>query len=130
MTCALPIHYLCAFCAFCALSVATVFGFGEERQALNREASINPWGIEGDEAMDALVDALCADPGELPGSQPNPRGAGHVWGPDYTRRFLKSTNLKLVIRSHQVPVDQNLERCQQYFCCGFAILPYYLRAKS
>lgn len=79
----------------------------KERQALNREASINPWGIEGDEAMDALVDALWADPGELPGSQPNPRGAGHVWGPDYTRRFLKSTNLKLVIRSHQVPVDQS-----------------------
>ena len=78
----------------------------EEQQSLNREASINPWGIEGDEAMDALVDALWADPGDMFGSQPNPRGAGHVWGPDYTRRFLQSTNLKLIIRSHQVPLDQ------------------------
>ena len=101
------------------------FGFGEERQALNREASINPWGIEGDEAMDALVDALWADPGELPGSQPNPRGAGHVWGPDYTRRFLKSTNLKLVIRSHQVPVDQNLDASNIFvkWFCHFTVLP-------
>ena len=80
----------------------------QERQDFNREASINPWGIEGDEAMDALVDALWADPGDMHGSQPNPRGAGHVWGPDYTRRFLESTNLKLVIRSHQVPIDQTL----------------------
>jgi len=79
----------------------------KEQQSLNREASINPWGIEGDEAMDALVDALWADPGDIFGSQPNPRGAGHVWGPDYTRRFLQSTNLKLIIRSHQVPLDQS-----------------------
>ena len=83
---------------------------GQEQQSLNREASINPWGIEGDEAMDALVDALWADPGDIFGSQPNPRGAGHVWGPDYTRRFLQSTNLKLIIRSHQVPLDETLDK--------------------
>ncbi|CAJ1451781.1 unnamed protein product [Effrenium voratum] len=77
------------------------------QECQSRESSINPWGIEGDKLIDALVDALWADPGDDAGSQPNPRGTGHVWGPDFTERFLKSTKLKLIIRSHQVPQDQS-----------------------
>eukprot|EP00439_Symbiodinium_sp_Y106_P064689 s2885_g10.t1 len=72
-----------------------------------REASINPWGLEGDAGMDALVDALWSDPSDVPGSRANARGTGHIWGPDYTKRFCQSNGLKLVIRSHQVPLDQS-----------------------
>ena len=56
--------------------------------------------------MDALVDALWSDPSDVPGSRANARGTGHIWGPDYTKRFCQSNGLKLVIRSHQVPLDQ------------------------
>ncbi|CAE7559605.1 ppt1 [Symbiodinium natans] len=72
-----------------------------------REASINPWGLEGDVAMDSLVDALWSDPSDVPGSRANARGTGHIWGPDYTNRFCQSNDVKLVVRSHQVPLDQS-----------------------
>ena len=77
-------------------------------QEATREPTVNPWGMEGDKCMDALVDTLWADPSNVVGSKENPRGCSHLWGPDYTRRFLKATGLQLVIRSHQVPEDQRL----------------------
>ena len=93
-----------------------------DKECQSRESSINPWGIEGDKLIDALVDALWADPGDDAGSQPNPRGTGHVWGPDFTERFLKSTKLKLIIRSHQVPQDQSLEH--RFATCIGLLRPY------
>ena len=77
-----------------------------------REPTVNPWGMEGDAAMDALVDTLWADPSDAAGSFKNPRGCSHLWGPDYTRRFLKASGLQLIIRSHQVPEDQPLGRAR------------------
>ena len=58
--------------------------------------------------MDSLVDALWSDPSDVPGSRANARGTGHIWGPDYTNRFCQSNDVKLVVRSHQVPLDQTL----------------------
>eukprot|EP00928_Gymnodinium_smaydae_P036611 TRINITY_DN25564_c0_g1_i1.p1 TRINITY_DN25564_c0_g1~~TRINITY_DN25564_c0_g1_i1.p1 ORF type:complete len:921 (-),score=111.40 TRINITY_DN25564_c0_g1_i1:15-2738(-) len=69
----------------------------------HREPSINSWGIDGDPYLDAMVDTLWSDPGDKCGSEVNNRGCGHVWGPDYTNRFLQATGAKLIVRSHQVP---------------------------
>eukprot|EP00927_Polykrikos_kofoidii_P002696 TRINITY_DN11078_c0_g1_i1.p1 TRINITY_DN11078_c0_g1~~TRINITY_DN11078_c0_g1_i1.p1 ORF type:complete len:944 (-),score=154.95 TRINITY_DN11078_c0_g1_i1:28-2859(-) len=71
-----------------------------------RLACLNPWGIEGDPHIDALVDSLWSDPMDTPGSDENSRGSGHSWGPDYTKRFLKATGFELLVRSHQVPNDR------------------------
>lgn len=46
-------------------------------------------------------DALWSDPQPQNGNAPNPRGAGVVFGPDVTRRFLQRNNLAMVIRSHE-----------------------------
>eukprot|EP00927_Polykrikos_kofoidii_P002697 TRINITY_DN11078_c0_g2_i1.p1 TRINITY_DN11078_c0_g2~~TRINITY_DN11078_c0_g2_i1.p1 ORF type:complete len:941 (-),score=143.19 TRINITY_DN11078_c0_g2_i1:18-2840(-) len=70
-----------------------------------RLACVNPWGIEGDPHIDALVDSLWSDPVDTPGSVENTRGIGRFWGPDYTKRFLKATGFELLVRSHQVPSD-------------------------
>jgi len=56
----------------------------------------------------AYVDAMWADPQDGPGVAPNPRGAGLVlFGPDVTARFLAATGFGLVVRSHQVPPNND-----------------------
>jgi len=52
----------------------------------------------------AFVDAMWSDPQEALRVAPNPRGAGlSAFGPDITARFLAETGFGLVVRSHQVP---------------------------
>jgi protein phosphatase len=48
-----------------------------------------------------LEDMLWSDPTPIPGSAPSPRGAGHLYGPDVTRRFLADNGLRIIIRSHE-----------------------------
>jgi len=56
----------------------------------------------------AFVDAMWADPQDHPGSSPNPRGPGlSSFGPDVTEKFLKETGYALVVRSHQVPPNND-----------------------
>lgn len=51
-----------------------------------------------------LCDALWSDPSMECGLKPNlQRGCGLLWGPDCTETFLKKSNLKLIIRSHEGP---------------------------
>jgi protein phosphatase len=38
------------------------------------------------------------------GVEPSPRGAGFLFGPDVTDRFLKSLSVKVVVRAHE-PCD-------------------------
>ena len=48
--------------------------------------------------------ALWSDPDlspSLPNPQPNPRGAGVLFGPDSTRSFLDENGLDMVVRSHE-----------------------------
>jgi len=57
-------------------------------------------------AFDMMLqtDVLWSDPQDAPGRQPGVRGSGTIqFGPDITQQFLRQNNLKLVIRSHQVP---------------------------
>ncbi|MGC8969555.1 MAG: metallophosphoesterase family protein [Conexivisphaera sp.] len=51
-----------------------------------------------------LEDMLWSDPTSVPGSAPSPRGAGHLYGPDVTARFLSENGLSLIVRSHE-PCD-------------------------
>lgn len=51
-----------------------------------------------------LADVLWSDPSKVDGLRENQaRGAGLLWGPDSTEAFLKLSNLKLIIRSHEGP---------------------------
>lgn len=45
---------------------------------------------------------LWADPQPQNGWGPSKRGVGKSFGPDVVQRFLKTNNLELVIRSHEV----------------------------
>lgn len=55
--------------------------------------------------LDTVVfDSVWSDPRETRGIGNNPRGDGIVtFGPDVTQRFLKGNNLRLIVRSHEVP---------------------------
>eukprot|EP00667_Euglena_gracilis_P002106 EG_transcript_2107 len=54
--------------------------------------------------MVLMTDVLWSDPQEMPGRQPGVRGSGTIqFGPDVTQQFLRQNNLRLLIRSHQVP---------------------------
>ncbi|KAI5311151.1 hypothetical protein L3X38_045501 [Prunus dulcis] len=49
-------------------------------------------------------DVMWSDPSMSPGLSPNTeRGIGLLWGPDCTESFLKTFQLKLIIRSHEGP---------------------------
>nr|XP_027201331.1 serine/threonine-protein phosphatase 5-like [Dermatophagoides pteronyssinus] len=51
---------------------------------------------------DIIRDLLWADPAEEAGSHSSKRGVSHMFGPDFTERFLHRNALKLVIRSHEM----------------------------
>jgi len=77
-----------------------------------RRPEINPRRIVGDPHMDCFEDCHWADPQDTQGSTPSTvenggRGCSHFWGPDYTARFLNASGYKMIIRSHQVPKDNN-----------------------
>ncbi|CAJ1360070.1 unnamed protein product, partial [Effrenium voratum] len=68
-----------------------------------------PSASAGASAVDlAFIDAMWADPQDYPGSTQNPRGPGlSAFGPDVTERFLQETGYALVVRSHQVPPNND-----------------------
>jgi len=48
-----------------------------------------------------MCDLLWSDPDDQkPGWSLSPRGAGWVWGPDITERFIHTNKLKLIARAH------------------------------
>jgi serine/threonine-protein phosphatase 5 len=50
------------------------------------------------------TDVLWSDPVREPGLASNDtRGVGLLFGPDVTKRFLESHNLKMIVRSHEGP---------------------------
>jgi serine/threonine-protein phosphatase 5 len=52
-----------------------------------------------------MCEMLWSDPSPFRGRTPNKRGVGVSFGPDVTEEFLKTNNLELVIRSHEVKDD-------------------------
>jgi len=49
-----------------------------------------------------MTDILWSDPQEQNGLAPSKRGGGTMFGPDITKKFLKTNNLSLIVRSHEV----------------------------
>eukprot|EP00010_Vexillifera_abyssalis_P007527 CAMPEP_0201548532 /NCGR_PEP_ID=MMETSP0173_2-20130828/5085_1 /ASSEMBLY_ACC=CAM_ASM_000268 /TAXON_ID=218659 /ORGANISM="Vexillifera sp., Strain DIVA3 564/2" /LENGTH=319 /DNA_ID=CAMNT_0047957953 /DNA_START=88 /DNA_END=1047 /DNA_ORIENTATION=- len=49
-----------------------------------------------------VTDLLWSDPGKEAKQQTSPRGAGHLWGTDFTKSFMTNNKLSCVIRSHQL----------------------------
>ena len=52
-----------------------------------------------------MCELLWSDPCEENGINPSSRGAGILFGPDVTEKFLKENNLSLLIRSHEVRME-------------------------
>jgi len=48
---------------------------------------------------------LWSDPQAMKGRAPSKRGVGCAFGPDVTENFLKTNNLSMVIRSHEMKED-------------------------
>ncbi|EQC33347.1 hypothetical protein SDRG_09323 [Saprolegnia diclina VS20] len=51
--------------------------------------------------LSTMRDMLWSDPSSTKGSSPSRRGAGVVFGPDVTARFLRQNGLKLLVRAHE-----------------------------
>jgi serine/threonine-protein phosphatase 5 len=49
-----------------------------------------------------MSDLLWSDPQPMPGRNPSKRGLGFNFGPDYTEKFLRANNLRVVVRSHEM----------------------------
>ncbi|MDH5816052.1 MAG: metallophosphoesterase family protein [Candidatus Nezhaarchaeota archaeon] len=58
--------------------------------------------------IELLEELLWNDPMPTRGVEVSPRGAGFLFGPDVTERFLKLLNVKVVIRSHE-PCEEGYE---------------------
>merc|ERR1719253_29593 len=61
----------------------------------------------GDMRSHVFLDMLWSDPVETMGKFPSRRGAGIQFGLDVTASFLRANKLKMIIRSHQCPVDNH-----------------------
>lgn len=60
--------------------------------------------VKASHDLDILEELLWNDPMNRRGVEPSPRGAGFLFGPDVTDRFLKSLNVKVIVRAHE-PCD-------------------------
>lgn len=58
--------------------------------------------------MELLEELLWNDPMPSKGVNASPRGAGFLFGPDVTEKFLESVGVKVVIRSHE-PCEEGYE---------------------
>jgi serine/threonine-protein phosphatase with EF-hand domain len=68
----------------------------------------NPLSEKALDLQKLMHGALWSDPdldNSLPNPQPNPRGAGILFGPDLTLSFLEHNNLVMVVRSHECVED-------------------------
>lgn len=73
-----------------------------------------------------LTDLLWSDPNDQEGCpdwSPSPRGAGHMFGPEATKKFLKQNRFKIMLRSHQVVMNEPYykwdhdQKCCTIFSC-------------
>ena len=73
---------------------------------MQRQRDIPPVAKSGNRFHDSIFeDLMWSDPRAKPGTVKNSRGAGVFWGPDYTKEFLKTNHLGLVVRSHEPPIQ-------------------------
>ena len=48
-----------------------------------------------------MADAMWSDPADINWLEPSPRGLGHLFGEDETRKFLARNGLVGILRGHQ-----------------------------
>jgi diadenosine tetraphosphatase ApaH/serine/threonine PP2A family protein phosphatase len=68
-----------------------------EIRSLNRKQEVPHSG--------PICDLLWSDPEEKEGWGASPRGAGYIFGPDISSKFLHKNNLQLVCRAHQLVMN-------------------------
>ncbi|MEM4577019.1 MAG: metallophosphoesterase family protein [Candidatus Nezhaarchaeales archaeon] len=61
--------------------------------------------VNAHQNMSLLEELLWNDPMTINGIGASPRGAGYLFGPDVTEKFLKSLGVRIVIRGHE-PCDE------------------------
>lgn len=98
---------------FCALPLAHVLGskifvvhgglFTRDGVTLDDLRAVDRFREPPEEGL--MCEALWSDPQPEPGRAPSKRGVGCQFGPDVTADFLKTNNLALVVRSHEVKED-------------------------
>eukprot|EP01041_Mallomonas_annulata_P005664 gene5664-11433_t len=80
-------------------------GLGEKLLSLDEIASIDIFtamGVKGIKENQDVISLLWSDPREKEGFGYSGRCGGSIFGPDVTAESLKTNNLDLLIRSHQV----------------------------
>lgn len=86
-------------CSLLEGSLFMVHG-GVPTQPVNMESLVN-----AHQNIGLLEELLWNDPMTINGKDVSPRGAGYLFGPDITEKFLKSLGVKIVIRGHE-PCDE------------------------
>ncbi|CAD7964792.1 unnamed protein product [Amoebophrya sp. A120] len=71
-----------------------------------------------------IVEMLWSDPGPLPGRYPSKRGVGVAFGHDVTDNFLKTNDLSMVVRSHEMK-DEGYELEHNGKLCTIFSAPNY-----
>ena len=71
-----------------------------------------------------MSEALWSDPQSMPGRAPSKRGVGLSFGPDVTANFLKTNNLKMVVRSHEVKDEGYEVEANGQLCTVFSAPNY------
>ncbi|SIO73197.1 protein phosphatase 5 [Babesia microti strain RI] len=74
--------------------------FSDDGIKIEQLENINRVMEPSDEGL--MTEMLWSDPKPTPGRSPSKRGVGCEFGPDVTQEFLKTNNLSLIIRSHEV----------------------------
>ncbi|CAD7957807.1 unnamed protein product [Amoebophrya sp. A25] len=71
-----------------------------------------------------IVEMLWSDPGSTLGRMPSKRGVGVAFGPDVTENFLKTNDLTMVVRSHEMK-DEGYELEHKGRLCTIFSAPNY-----
>jgi len=74
--------------------------FGEDGVKLDQIRKIDRFRQPPESGL--MCDILWSDPQESNGRSPSKRGVGLSFGPDVTKDFLKTNDLDLIVRSHEV----------------------------
>lgn len=74
------------------------------RVTINKLERIDRFGEIGEDSI--LTDIFWSDPFYKPGASHNPRGSGFLFGEDILKQFLMCNNLDMLIRSHQLAIEE------------------------
>lgn len=91
----------------------------DEIKQLNRKVEVPQRG--------AMCDLLWSDPEEAEGWGVSPRGAGFIFGPDISSKFLYSNGLRMICRAHQLVMNGYNYSHEKNVCTLFSAPNYCYR---